>query len=208
MEVHQFISSEISVNINEDHVELAQKSGFPWEGNSIINFKKVSGKEFSLFIRVPDWDPNMKVEINGENVSFETDLGYAKIKRKWQEGDEVSLSFNFEPRLVRSNSKVRYNVQRAWVFRGPLLYCVESKDNGFYLNQILINGDQKFEILNDDLSIGCISLSGNMTRLTDSTDDLYSIEKPGLSNAKVKLIPYFLWANRGENEMLVWLNEK
>ena len=52
----------------------------------------------------------MKIEVNGENVSFQTNNGYAQIKRTWQEGDEVSLSFNFEPGLVRSNAKVRYNI--------------------------------------------------------------------------------------------------
>ena len=150
----------------------------------------------------------MKANVNGSNVSFEKNKGYAKLTRAWQEGDEVSLSFDFEPRLVRSISKVRYNVQRACVFRGPLLYCVESIDNGSYLNQILLNQDQQFEQVDDNLSEGCISLSGDMIRLKDSKDILYSTSKPDLSKTKVKMIPYFLWANRGENEMLVWLNEK
>jgi DUF1680 family protein len=150
----------------------------------------------------------MKVEINGNNVSFKKIKGYAQIKRTWKEGDEVSLSFDLKPRVVRSLSKVRYNVQRACVFRGPLLYCMESIDNGPYLNQILMNQDQKLEAVDDELFEGCISLSGDMIRLNDSTDVLYSSSKPELRKTKVKLIPYFLWANRGENEMLVWINEK
>ena len=81
----------------------------------------------------------MKVNINGINTSFEKNNGYAKLTRSWEEEDKISLNFDFQPRLVRSISKVRYNVQRACVFRGPLLYCVESIDNGSYLNQILLN---------------------------------------------------------------------
>lgn len=206
--VHQYISSESSFKIDGDSVHLKQHSGFPWKGSSNLTLNKVSGKEFSLFIRVPEWDQNMKVEINGNNVSFKKIKGYAQIKRTWKEGDEVSLSFDLKPRVVRSLSKVRYNVQRACVFRGPLLYCMESIDNGPYLNQILMNQDQKLEAVDDELFEGCISLSGDMIRLNDSTDVLYSSSKPEFRKTKVKLIPYFLWANRGENEMLVWINEK
>ena len=206
--VHQYISSESSFKIDGDSVHIKQHSGLPWKGSSNLTLNKVSGKEFSLFIRVPEWDQNMKVEINGNNVSFKKIKGYAQIKRTWKEGDEVSLSFDLKPRVVRSLSKVRYNVQRACVFRGPLLYCMESIDNGPYLNQILMNQDQKLEAVDDELFEGCISLSGDMIRLNDSTDVLYSSSKPELRKTKVKLIPYFLWANRGENEMLVWINEK
>ena len=206
--VHQYISSESSFKIDGDSVHLKQDSGFPWKGSSNLTLNKVSGKEFSLFIRVPEWDQNMKVEINGNNVSFKKIKGYAQIKRTWKESDEVSLSFDLKPRVVRSLSKVRYNVQRACVFRGPLLYCMESIDNGPYLNQILMNQDQKLEAVDDELFEGCISLSGDMIRLNDSTDVLYSSSKPEFRKTKVKLIPYFLWANRGENEMLVWINEK
>jgi hypothetical protein len=85
---------------------------------------------------------------------------------------------------------------------------MESIDNGTYLNQILMNQDQKLEAVDDELFEGCISLSGDMIRLNDSTDVLYSSSKPEFRKTKVKLIPYFLWANRGENEMLVWINEK
>ncbi|MFL2807848.1 MAG: glycoside hydrolase family 127 protein [bacterium] len=206
--VHQYISSESCFEIDGDAVHLKQLSGFPWEGSSKLTLNKVSGKEFSLFIRVPEWDQNMKVGINGNKVSFKKIKGYAQIKRTWKEGDEVSLSFNLKPRVVRSLSKVRYNVQRACVFRGPLLYCIESIDNGPYLNQILMNQDQKLEAVDDEIFEGCISITGDMIRLNDSTDVLYSSSKPELHKTKVKLIPYFLWANRGENEMLVWINEK
>ena len=63
-------------------------------------------------------------------------------------------------------------------------------------------------LVDDDLTEGCISLYGDMLRLKDSKDALYSTSKPDLIKFKTKMIPYFLWANRGENEMLVWLNEK
>ena len=76
----------------------------------------------------------MKISINGSNIDYEVFNGYAKIKKAWEKGDVVELNFDFTPRFIRSNPNVRFNVRRACLFRGPVLYCLEEKDNGKYLN--------------------------------------------------------------------------
>ena len=47
--------------------------------------------------------------------------------------------------------------------------------------------------------------------LKRNTDDayapLYTETPPGLYPAQINWIPYYLWANRGEGEMEVWLRE-
>ena len=52
-----------------------------------------------------------------------------------------------------------------------------------------------------------ISLSINGSKF-DDTNELYIQDKPKLTDAYLKFVPYYLWSNRGENEMLVWINEK
>lgn len=37
---------------------------------------------------------------------------------------------------------------------------------------------------------------------------LYSTKKPVLVEKEIRLIPYYTWANRGENQMRVWLPVK
>ena len=37
---------------------------------------------------------------------------------------------------------------------------------------------------------------------------LYSTKKPALVEKEIRLIPYYTWANRGENQMRVWLPVK
>ena len=42
----------------------------------------------------------------------------------------------------------------------------------------------------------------------EDNKNLYFSEKPSLNETNIKFIPYYCWSNRGENEMLVWINEK
>jgi hypothetical protein len=150
----------------------------------------------------------MKVSINYEQFKYSVVNGFAEINRKWKKEDKIELNFDFSPKLLRSNSNVRYNIRKACLFRGPILYCLEGVDNGDKLNQIIVNSDSKFEQKNEKIAdLDIISLSTKASRI-QSNDDLYSEEKPILKETEIKFIPYYTWSNRGENEMLVWINEK
>ena len=51
-----------------------------------------------------------------------------------------------------------------------------------------------------------ISLTTKGFKFKD-TDNLYLQDKPDMMETSLKFIPYYCWSNRGENEMLVWVNE-
>ena len=44
---------------------------------------------------------------------------------------------------------VKYNVRKACLFRGPVLYCLEENDNGKYLNKFVIDADNSFDEVDD-----------------------------------------------------------
>ena len=206
--VNQFISSELDISNNKQGLKIKQISKFPSEGNSIIEILESNDSNSSIFIRIPKWDKNMKVLINNEQFKYSVANGFAEINRKWKKEDKIELNFDFSPKLLRSNSNVRYNIRKACLFRGPILYCLEGVDNGDKLNQIIVNSDSKFEQKNEKIAdLDIISLSTKASRI-QSNDDLYSEEKPILKETEIKFIPYYTWSNRGENEMLVWINEK
>ncbi len=46
----------------------------------------------------------------------------------------------------------------------------------------------------------------NALRLDDSKEELYATQKFSAKSVPLKAIPYFAWNNRGEGEMLVWIN--
>ena len=206
--VDQYISSELDISDQSQGIKLNQTSDFPSKGYSKIEILEILKGESTIYFRIPSWDQNMKISINGSNIDYEVFNGYAKIKKAWEKGDVVELNFDFTPRFIRSNPNVRFNVRRACLFRGPVLYCLEEKDNGKYLNKLLIDSSNLISESEDKInSENIISLNLKGFKFKDS-NNLYLNEKPDLSEANIKFIPYYCWSNRGENEMLVWVNEK
>ena len=206
--VDQYISSELDISDQSQGIKLNQTSDFPSKGYSKIEILEIQKDESTIYFRIPSWDKNMKISINGSNIDYEVFNGYAKIKKTWEKADVIELNFDFTPRFIRSNPNVRFNVRRACLFRGPILYCLEEKDNGNYLNKLLIDSSNSISESEDKInSENIISLNLKGFKFKDS-NNLYMNEKPDLSETNIKFIPYYCWSNRGENEMLVWVNEK
>ena len=205
--VDQYISSELNILEGEQGLKLNQISDFPEKGYSKINILQSNNKKSYIYFRIPSWDKNMKIFINNKKIKYEIFNGYAKIKYLWKKGDKIELFFNFEPRLVRTNPNVRYNIRKACLFRGPVLYCLEEKDNGKNLNKFML--DSSNNITEKNIKINSQKIISLLTKgyLYKDTKKLYLNDKPKYSKKNIKFIPYYKWSNRGENEMLVWVNE-
>jgi len=204
--VDQYISSEF--NFKEQGLKINQVSDFPHNGYSKIEIFESNKSESTIYFRIPSWDKNMIISLNGNKIAYKVYNGYAKINKNWQKGDVIELSFDFTPRYVRSNPNVRYNIRKACLYRGPILYCLEEKDNGKYLNKFIIDANNSLDENEEKISSeNIISLNTKGYKFED-TNNLYLNDKPNLIEANLKYIPYYCWSNRGENEMLVWVNEK
>jgi len=203
--VDQYISSE--VNFRNQGIKLNQTSDFPHKGYSKIEIIDSQNKDSTIYFRIPSWDKNILINLNGSKTNYEVVNGYAKISKIWQKDDVIELTFDFSPRFVRSNPNVRYNVRKACLFRGPILYCLEEKDNGQYLNKLVLNTNNYIEEKDEKInSEGIISLTVKGFKFED-IDNLYIHDKLNMNETSLKFIPYYCWSNRGENEMLVWINE-
>ena len=112
-----------------------------------------------------------------------------------------------EPVLIAANPKVIENVGKVAMMRGPVVYALESIDNGDNLNSIFICKDQNFTV-----DQPCIEDEGNVIRTQGfrikDFDDLYSYLDcvDGFVPCRISAIPYYLCSNRGKGEMLVWVN--
>ncbi len=98
------------------------------------------------------------------------------------------------------------------IMRGPMVYCLEEKDNGASLHQVYLPRSASFtEAAGDGLFTGLTLLHTKGLRLTPADDDTNALyrETPctHLMPQELTFIPYFSWANRGENEMMVWVRE-
>ena len=192
--VDQYISSEIDLLDKEQGLKIIQTSEFPYNGYSKIKILNSNNKETFIYFRIPSWDQKTKILINDEEINYETFNGYAKIYRKWKAGDKIELKFDFTPRFVRTHPNVRYNIRKASIFRGPILYCLEEIDNGKNLNRFVIDSSNSFNEKEEQInSEDIISLSINGSKF-DDTNELYIKDKPKLSDAYLKFIPYYLWS--------------
>ena len=122
----------------------------------------------------------------------------------------ISLNLEIMPKRWYANAKVSENIGKVAIARGPFVYCAESVDNheDLHLLKLPRNSflDHKWQ---DDLlgGVGVIEAEGIRLKAARDPGALYSCEGYEKIPQKIKLIPYYSWANRGENEMRVWINE-
>ena len=82
--VDQYISSELDISDQSQGIKLNQTSDFPSKGYSKIEILEIQKDESTIYFRIPSWDQNMKISINGSNIDYEVFNGYAKIKKAWE----------------------------------------------------------------------------------------------------------------------------
>ena len=96
--------------------------------------------------------------------------------------------------------------------KGPLVYCFEEADNGTNLSSLRMSPDAAVkEIYEPDLLGGTLTLSVSGRRITEDGWDENTLYRPFHVTEKeqeLKAIPYCLWNNRGQGEMIVWIPMK
>jgi DUF1680 family protein len=211
--VHLYVGSTTSLQLAGQRVELTQQTEYPWNGNVKLNLTIPNDAEFTLALRLPGWCKEAKVVING----VETDVsscrvkGYAKIKRVWQDGDTIELTFAMPVEIMRSNPKLRDNAGRIALQRGPVIFCLEEMDNGSNLRDLVLSANSKFSVSFDEQLLGGGPVISGSAWQSDheSYDDsiLYSTAECKKVPVPIKAIPYYCWSNREPGEMIVWLRE-
>ena len=98
--------------------------------------------------------------------------------------------------------------------RGPFVYCLEEADNGKDLHLLSIDPSGKIEEVPEEGELGRIirlTAGGKRIRKPEEGRSLYrATEEETLPEDDVRLhfIPYYTWANRGSNEMTVWIRNR
>ena len=203
--VNLYLGSHATVEMEPGPVQIRQMTGYPWSGEITLRVEPAQPQEFTLSLRIPGWARNRPVPgdlyryveepaerpallVNGEPVALELDRGFARLRRRWQPGDTVSLHLPMPVRRVASHPNVADNVGRVAFERGPLVYCAEWVDNSGSLDEHRVPDGASFEpVWRDDTLQGVMALKGN------------------IGDRTLTLIPYHLWAHRGVGEMAVWL---
>ena len=95
------------------------------------------------------------------------------------------------------------------VIRGPVTYCIEEVDNGTDLEALYLLPDTDFVVAEKEIAghkVMALVGDGYRVQAQAMAEDLYFLANQEKREAvKVQLIPYYVWANRGENEMRAWI---
>jgi DUF1680 family protein len=188
--IHQFVSSGTTVEMGVP-VKINIESMLPWQGKVKIHVKPETQKEFKIHLRMPSWNlPNPSEEQTASGYD-PRQAGYETISRIWSPQAEI-LEFNFDMsiQIRRSHPKVKGHAGKVALTRGPLVYCLESVDNpNVDIFTARLNTSSLNEEFASNLLGGCFVIHGKT-----------------MDGKPLKFIPYFLWANRGESQMTVWVN--
>ncbi len=199
-----FAASTTLFNVNNMDFQIHQETKYPWEGNIKFNIATEKPLNFTLNIRIPGWAQNRPVPgdlysyeneqakeirlfVNNEPASVETEKGYISLDRKWKDGDVVELVLPMEVRKVVPNENIKDIAGKFAIERGPIVYCAEQMDNPEGVLQKTIPAETDFAPkFETGLLQGVVKLEG--------------------SNG-LKMVPYYAWSHRGAGEMEVWFGK-
>jgi len=216
-----YIGNETKVNEGDEELFIKVNSDYTWNGKVDINISAKGAVKKTLAFRIPSWTEEYKLIIDGKRLniaegdaqcdSIEYKDGYLYITTFWSD-NTISLAFDTTPVIWRANDRIKDDIYRVAVSRGPFVYCLEGVDNGSYLQEILTDCEGEFECTyKPDLLGGIVTLESVGIRKKSNITGLYqkySKVSETSENIKLKWIPYYSWANRGENEMTVWVRQK
>lgn len=208
--VHLYIGSKLDFDIDGQSIQLTQRTNYPWDQQVSFELNLDQPVEFCMSLRIPGWCKSARLSVNGEELDASMIVdGYVKIRRTWQNGDQIELTLEMPVELVRSNPNVRENAGKVALQRGPVVFCLEEEDNGANLQDIVLPHGTQFDVHFDKELLGGVSvITGAGTRTEDSVEDehaLYTTHAYTRVPASIKAIPYFAWSNRTPGEMTVWI---
>jgi DUF1680 family protein len=212
--VHLYGGSSATVDLDGNAVSIRETSNYPWLGQIAISVDPKEAAEFTLKVRIPSWAEVASVTVNGQSVDVarQTEKGYLAITRRWAAGDKIEMDLPMPVRRLYAHPRVRTDIGRVALARGPLVYCIEQHDHPHALvSEIRLPREALIEVKDrKDLLGGVQVLTASATALkeADWSDTLYRSKPPLEEPATLTAIPYYIWNNRGPNRMQVWISEK
>lgn len=207
--MHLHLSGTVTKQVQDKTATFSIRSDMPWNGKVSVTYTAEEAVVMKLAVRIPGWCSQWKAS-GLESYHCTLDRGYYYIEGTWQTGSQIVFDFTMETRFYQADDRVREDAFRLAVMRGPVVYCAEEADNGADLHLFRIDATkpvQEETVEIEGQRYPQLLVSARKKIKSDQEAQLYTVyQKPEYTCAQLKMIPYFAWANRGENEMAVWLS--
>ncbi len=206
--VNLYVESRMQTELMGHRVRLEVLTEYPWRGVVHLALRPEAPTRFGLHLRLPDWCDQPSLKVNGVATPITRENGYAVIRREWREGDRVELHLPMEPRLMEAHPLVEADRWQVAIQRGPLVYCLEERDQSVPLHRLAVRTDNALEARWEaSLLGGMMVIEGAALALppeSDWGDALYRPLKPR-EPTRFRAIPYYAWDNREPCPMRVWM---
>ncbi len=203
--IHQFISSEAKAYIGGCSINIFMDSQLLQNGQVKINVEMSESK--TIKIRIPSYAGKYKVLVDGESREDIVLNGYYSVELT--EGKhELLICFSVKPRWIGANPRVQEDSGKVALVRGPIVYCLEEIDNIKLLSTVFVDLTNEIYLEESDKAlignVPALTYKGIQIHNNKITDQLYGDIEFTKKEIKLKAVPYCLWNNRGQGEMLVW----
>jgi DUF1680 family protein len=216
--VNLFVSSNTTLSIHNKSVNIIQQNNYPWQGDLKFTVSPKAADKFALMIRIPRWVNNEAVPsglyhfsstgeskvvltINGVAADYAIDKGYARIERTWKQNDVVELMLPMNIQTVEASEKIKEDIGKVALQRGPLVYCAEGVDNNGKASNIIMPPGTRFTtVFAPAVLNGVVLLQADVPVVTINE----AAQSIATTKKSITAIPYYAWANRGKSEMMVW----
>jgi uncharacterized protein len=207
IQLHLYAAGRISVELDAGPVGLEVATAYPWQGEVTVRIVRSVSAPWELALRQPAWCED--VSVTGASFADSGD-GYRRARRIWAAGDEVRLVLGLPVQVISAHPAVDAVRGCVALRRGPLVYCLEQRDQPDELSLDDVRIDLSAPIEAVTAADGTVRLTGlgRSGAARNWAGELYRPAagrvKPG-APVRWVAVPYYRWANRGESAMRVWL---
>ena len=178
----------------EGGATVTQKTAYPKNGRVSLHFSGVQ----KAAVRIPAWCDNYKC-----NVPVTIKDGYAYMN----DPATVEMEFEMKPALYSAHCEVDESAGKAALMYGPVVYCAERLDNPVNMHRLLFVPELN-PTMEEDALTGLYAITVDGLLSAPAQEGLFQKVNNTYEKTRIRLIPYYAFANRGESDMLVWFRYK
>jgi DUF1680 family protein len=205
-----YASNTATISLKDGKVKLTQATTYPWDGKIKIKIEPERPFFFTLHLRIPGWCRSVRSLTENGRVRIAAAPGIAvggpqfiSTGFVWKAGDAIELELDMPVERVHAHPKVKADVGRVAIQRGPIVYCLEGADNGGQVRNLVLPKDAKLTAaFEKDLLRGVVAVRGEGLAVTRGENG-----KLVTTKKKFQAVPYSTWDNRQPGQMVVWLPE-
>lgn len=213
LQIVQYTRCRITADIGGASTTVDVDTDYPASGKVRLTVADDDGDRphanGALALRMPGWCSTVRVSIDGVPSAATPVAGWLRLEEGLRPGTVVDLEFEMTPRVVKADDRVDATRGAVAVRRGPVVYCVEQRDNTVDVDTMLVDACGAPFATGEQTPLGPIVEAGGRVRPQALDQALYrewtAADDRADSATVLRLRPYATWGNGAAGGMRVWI---